>query len=103
MRRKRFSAVQWTAWMDEFDQSGLSVIAFCRQIGVNQSSFYAWRRKLTREQRSSPADLFVPVVVQANNQVAIEFSCGAVLRVDNHVDSLRPVLETLVQLEVRQA
>lgn len=34
---KRFTAVQWTAWFHEFEQSGLSVKDLCLKIDVNQS------------------------------------------------------------------
>lgn len=56
--RKCFSVVQWTAWFDEVDQRGLSVIEFCRRIGASQKSFYVWRGKPKRSVRSSPADRF---------------------------------------------
>lgn len=95
--RKRYSADQWAAWFEEFDRSGLSVTEFCSRIDVNHNSFYRWRKKLDSTQSSS-TDPFVPVVVRTTGQVVVEFSCGAVLRVDNHVDSLRPVLQTLAEL-----
>lgn len=94
--RKRYSADQWAAWLEEFGQSGLSVAQFCQRIGVGQNSFYFWQRKLKTATDSEVQ--FVPVVIQETRQVSIEFPCRAVLRVDNQVDSLRPVLQVLAEL-----
>ena len=99
--RKRHSADQWAAWLEEFSHSGLSVAEFCKRIDVGQNSFYFWRRKL-KTATGNLKDHFVPVVVQATSQVAIEFSCRAVLRVDNQIESLRPVLQVLAELEGEQ-
>lgn len=41
--------------------------------------------------------------VKPMTQVDIDFPCGAVLQVDNQVDSLRPVQETLTQIQGVQA
>lgn len=94
--RKRYSAQQWAAWLEEFAQSGLSVAQFCQHIDVGQNSFYFWRRKLKAQTDAN--EQFVPVVIQTSTQVAIEFPCRAVLRVENQVDSLRPVLQVLAEL-----
>ena len=100
--RKRFTADQWTAWFAEFEQSGLSVTEFCLKIDVNQNSFYRWRNKLQANSTNSAGQQFVSVVLPDSNQVAIEFDCGAILRVDNHCQSLRPVLKTLIELAGEQ-
>ena len=97
--RKRFSADQWAAWLEEFDRSGLSVTEFCRRIDVNQNSFYRWRNKLKSQQST---DHFVPLVIPINSRVTVEFACGAVVRVDNHVDALKPILQTLTELGATQ-
>ena len=53
--RKRFTAVQWTAWFEEFEQSGLSVKDFCLRIDVNQNAFYRWgNRRHTRISETGP-------------------------------------------------
>lgn len=40
------AAVRWRELVRGHAASGLSVAAYCRQMQVPQSSFYAWRRKL---------------------------------------------------------
>lgn len=40
---------RWRKLIEQQKASGLSVAAFCRQSGVSQPSFYAWRQKLRGE------------------------------------------------------
>jgi hypothetical protein len=44
-------------------RSGLSVRTFCRAEGLNQGTFYWWRRELNR--RDQPKPTFLPVRVLA--------------------------------------
>jgi transposase-like protein len=38
---------QWQQWIAEAVRSGSSIRAFCRERGVTEGQFYAWRRRLT--------------------------------------------------------
>jgi hypothetical protein len=49
---------QWRRWLQLWQQSGLTVRAFCEQHGLSQPSFYAWRRRL-----HAPDTTFLPVDV----------------------------------------
>jgi hypothetical protein len=51
----------WRQVLARWQQSGLSVRAFCRAEGVNEPRFYWWRRKLGQVEPKGPA--FVPVHV----------------------------------------
>jgi len=42
--RERF----WRSMVKQQRQGGLTVRAFCREQGISEPSFYAWRRKLRR-------------------------------------------------------
>jgi hypothetical protein len=42
---------QWRTLVEEQQASGLSVPAFCRRVGVAESSFYRWCQKLRTPQR----------------------------------------------------
>ncbi|MEM8665867.1 MAG: transposase [Planctomycetota bacterium] len=95
MQRQRYSAEQWAAWFEECDASGLTIAEFCRVKGVSVNSYYVWRRKL-RDAASEPA--FVAVEIAATNLIQIDLPGGATLRVPNHAESLRPVLEVLVAI-----
>lgn len=52
---------QWERWLGLWRTSGLTVRAFCRQHGLSEPSFYAWRRTLQPRHRTTAA--FVPVRV----------------------------------------
>jgi transposase-like protein len=51
----------WRRQVREWEQSGLSVRAFCEEHGVSEPSFYAWRRTL--QDRATAVPDFVPVRV----------------------------------------
>ena len=46
----------WRLVLDEQAESGMTVRAFCRQEGISEPSFYAWRRELAvRDGKVTPA------------------------------------------------
>ena|ERR1700674_1344169 len=55
----------WRQRLRDWQASGLSVRAFCARRGLNQPSFYAWRRELQRRDSAKP--LFVPVRLRADD------------------------------------
>ena len=65
LRRRSETAEFWRWVLVEFEQSGLSVRAFCQREGIAAPSFYAWRKRIFhREQGSSEAQPnLVPVRV----------------------------------------
>ena len=83
---------QWQALLDEFNTSGLTRSAFCKQHGIATSSLYRWQKVLTGP---SPAAGFIDItepVVQAaptlpvpgndsHWQVELELGAGVILRV----------------------
>jgi len=44
--RRRRTADQWQALIEQHAQSSLSAAAFCRKRGLSLSSFHRWRGKL---------------------------------------------------------
>ena len=42
----------WQMVLETFKSSGLSVRQFCKQEGLSEPSFYAWRKRLTQPQKS---------------------------------------------------
>lgn len=63
-QRIRRTGKQWQSIVDQFEASGLSQRAFCRQVGVSYGTFSRWRRRLmsanTQQRAPAPeADLFV--------------------------------------------
>jgi hypothetical protein len=53
--------LRWRRRILQWQQSGLSVRAFCARHGLTQASFYLWRRELQR--RDEVVVSFVPVEV----------------------------------------
>lgn len=68
----------WRRQVRRWRRSGLSVRAFCAELGLSEPSFYAWRRTLA--EREATAVQFVPLTVtpEARTATAAEGSAGAV-------------------------
>ena len=49
MSKRASASERWRRIVAEQTTSGLSIAVYCRQAGIPQSSFYAWRRKLGRD------------------------------------------------------
>ncbi|MEI6664374.1 MAG: transposase [Actinomycetes bacterium] len=47
--KRKVNQVLWDQWRQRMERQrtcGLSIVAFCREEGVSQASFHAWKRKL---------------------------------------------------------
>ena len=69
-------ADRWEYWSEMLElqqESGMTVSAFCEEMGVHATSFYSWRKKLTKEQpiETGPDD-FVEVVLTGDEVVSRE-------------------------------
>lgn len=100
-----YSRDQWRVWFVEYDRSDLTVGKFCESIGVSVQTFYKWRRKVNDESEvgsgGSTTAEFVPITL-ASSQLEIELPCGAVVRVANDLNSIRPLVELLLELGANQ-
>jgi transposase-like protein len=101
----------WRQAIEEWQQSGLSVTAFCQQRQLQLPSFFRWRKLLARrDQPAQPAEatttssaLFVPVQLRlpapagAEQPFEVVLASGRVLRVLPGFDaaSLRLLLGVL--------
>ena len=43
----------WRSVFEQHAESGLSIRRFCQEDGISQSTFYAWRKKLSKESLAS--------------------------------------------------
>lgn len=102
MKRRRYSRQQWLAWLNEQPDSGLSVVAFCREKGISQKSFYAWRRKLADDLKLATSPVFVPVSVVPASPLQVEFPCGAKLMLPGDEAGMRRLLSILLELGAGQ-
>jgi hypothetical protein len=78
------------------------VRAFCREEGISEPNFYAWRRKLDRARHEGPAFLPVRVVVDqadpaVDRRIEIVLGNGRCLRVERGFDpqTLTQVIDLL--------
>ncbi len=66
MSARQDTASQWRRIIQQQENSGLPVTAFCRRAGVPQSSFFAWRRKLRVEATFAEVKLSAEPVAQVD-------------------------------------
>ena len=106
---KREAAQQrWREVIRRQAESGLSVRAFCRQAGVREPSFYAWRRKLAGRETAAKTKTpgVVPAVVEAppsgDQPIVLELPSGAALRLPATM-ALAQVAELVLRLQQRGA
>ena len=97
MGRKRFTAEQWQAWFEEFEQSGLTVQQFCKAKGTTANTFYNWRRRLSSGNGATFVSV-LPVAAAAAEPIEVDLPCGATIRVPSSRHSLQPLLEVLLEL-----
>lgn len=87
----------WSQVIGEQKASGLSIRAFCKQRGISDHSFYAWRRRLS----AAPAVRFAEVETIASpasaDALELVLATGTRLLIPNGVDAatLRIVLDAL--------
>lgn len=72
----------WQSLIADWNRSGQSITAFCRQRGICKSGFCRWRRILTDEHDapSPPPPAFVPVRVVADAMAEVVLPTGLVVR-----------------------
>jgi hypothetical protein len=98
-------AEAWQRRLSRFQQSQLTVGAFCRQEGVSTPSFYLWRKRLalsrpTKRKCPKPSAGFRPVRLLPSVGVSVELPGGTQLVVPTtDMESLRLVIELLARVD----
>lgn len=92
-------------WQDEIKKqslSGLCVSDFCRDQGLVEGTFYAWRRRLGSEAAASDGVSFAPISIKAPVSAGVDLLLpgGLVLRFSGlaPVDYLRQISAAYVVL-----
>ena len=85
----------WQERLKRYEESGLSIDAFCRQEAVGRSTFMDWLQTLNKEPRrqaamegetrSAERPAFVPVTVNAN-MIEILLPGGGLVRLAASID-----------------
>lgn len=61
--KKQQKANHWKTLFKQQQDSGLSVIQFCRDNKVNVSTFYAWRKRLSDKALPVKPQQVIPLVI----------------------------------------
>ena len=81
----------WQMVIETWQSSGLSVRNFCKQEGLSEPAFYAWRKKLNKsnEPKDTNSSAFIKVSMLKDNPAPLELvlSSGNSLRISSHADS----------------
>ena len=96
--------------LDTFKSSELSVRQFCQQEGLSEPSFYSWRKRLSKSQKSGDnkeqpqRDSFIQVSMPTPKSGALELvlSSGHTLRIPPDIDRafLTGVLSAMKQAKL---
>jgi transposase len=80
----------WRSVLARWERSGLSVRTFCRTEGLNQGTFYWWRRELNRRDQPQPAFLPVRILPEraepASGNIQVVLANGRAVRVSAGFD-----------------
>jgi hypothetical protein len=105
-QRQRYSAEQWSEWIEQQAESGETIADFCDSIGVAENTFYVWRRKL-RSQVVATSCLeggltgglveFAVADAPSPGSIEIDLPCGALVRVSSDESLIRQVLGVLLE------
>jgi|SRR6516162_1398579 len=90
--------IDWSALIGEQEAGGQEIRAFCQQHGIDQSSFYRWRKRLRNNEPAGFALLETKEEKTAQTAgLELILGSGDRLRINNGVDAvtLRLVLDTL--------
>lgn len=100
----------WQMVLETFNSSGLSVRQFCQQEGLSEPSFYSWRKRLSKSQKSGDnkeqpqRDSFIQVSMPTPKSGALELvlSSGHTLRIPPDIDRafLTGVLSAMKQAKL---
>ena len=101
-QRRGSRSDQWRERIAEQERSGISVKQFCKERGLTECSFYAWRKRLAQQQEPVRFALVERRAASRQEGIAealleLVLPTGARLRISPGVDSttLRTVLEAL--------
>jgi hypothetical protein len=64
-KRSESALGRWRGIIEQHEVSGLPVARFCKERGVPESSFFAWRRRL--RQAAMPLPAFIEIKAQARD------------------------------------
>ena len=101
-RGESVKAVEWRERLNRFVAAGISVTRFCREEGVSQPSFFAWRKKLRGAGGGEPE--FAAVRVLGGECVSAWLPGGTRIEVPSGDERvIAAVVEALVRADATSA
>lgn len=88
----RRSREEWAEHLAAWERSGLGQEAYCRENGLNPTSFSAWKTKLRDRQENIPLVEIRPAMLQkhVNEEAIIELVLeGIIVRLREGIDPIR--------------
>ena len=83
---------EWSAILEQFNTSSLTVKKFCKQVNISEAQYYYWRRKLQEVDatRSQTMSAFQELTDPSPEGAGLwfDFGNGAKLMVDTGFDQL---------------
>jgi transposase-like protein len=100
----------WQKTIETWQNGGMSIREFCKAEGLQESTFYNWRKKLTDSQSQvnkqvlKDPSAFIKVALPENEQafLELELSSGSTLRIPSGADkkTLSSVLSALREVRL---
>ncbi|WP_249029618.1 IS66 family insertion sequence element accessory protein TnpA [Tannockella kyphosi] len=89
MRGHKLSDEKWIKILKEFESTTLSLVDFCKQHDIGESTFYQKRAFLTKYKKKKIVEtvtpvVFEPVLVTTNQDIRMEIN-GVSIKGDIHV------------------
>jgi transposase-like protein len=91
--RNHYSDIEIKKFLEEQEQSDLTVKEYCQLYDINEATFYNWRRKF-QDKAEAATESFVPMkFIDLNQQeryflfAELELPSGAILRFFDKVES----------------
>lgn len=97
----------WQMVVETFKSSGLSVRKFCEKEGLQEASFYSWRKRLTADKKtentkaeSGQTEPFIQVAMPPANSTSMELTLlsGNSLKINSGTDR-RTLIDVITVLQ----
>ena len=99
-KRGQRSETEWRSLIEKQQQSGQTILSFCRQHELCDHSFYQWRKRLFSKEKQPIRFAVVETataVITSSAKLELHLSNGELLRIPGGIDpaTLRTVLGVL--------
>lgn len=86
---------EWRRRIEEQEESGVSIRAYCKQHGIAEHAFYGWRQRLRSDERVSFALVKTKPSLEEAQAIELVLATGERLRIPREEATLAMVLRVL--------